>query len=255
MAYPTTIDAPTTNSTPTETVAAFGHSAQHNLVASAVIALETKVGVDGSAVTTTHDYKLSEVTSSDKAVGKTATQTLTNKTLTTPTITTPVINGTITGTTVIPLANGGTGKALVDPNADRIMFWDDSAGETAYLTVGSGLDITGTTLTSTAASVITIQTGTTATTSLTTTAGQKVIVWAKATATPSTNTSTVTLAYNGVTKDTVDCHGLQGALASAACPVSLMYTETPGAATHDITLTANNSCGLANIVVIIQIIT
>lgn len=35
--------------------------------------------------------------------------TLTNKTLTTPTLTTPVINGTITGTTVIPVLNGGTG--------------------------------------------------------------------------------------------------------------------------------------------------
>ena len=35
-----------------------------------------------------------------------ATQTLTNKTLTTP-----VINGTITGTTVIPVANGGTGQS------------------------------------------------------------------------------------------------------------------------------------------------
>lgn len=47
----------------------------------AIVALETKIGVDGSAVTTSHDYKLGEVTSSDKAVGKSATQTLTNKTL------------------------------------------------------------------------------------------------------------------------------------------------------------------------------
>lgn len=35
---------------------------------------------------------------------------------------------------------------LVDPNADRILFWDDSAGSYAYLTVGTGLAITGTTL-------------------------------------------------------------------------------------------------------------
>jgi len=34
-----------------------------------------------------------------------------------------------------------------DPNADRIVFWDDSAGAYAYLTVGSGLTITGTTMT------------------------------------------------------------------------------------------------------------
>lgn len=36
-----------------------------------------------------------------------------------------------------------------DPNADRILFWDDSAGSTAYLTVGSGLSLSGTTLTAT----------------------------------------------------------------------------------------------------------
>jgi len=35
---------------------------------------------------------------------------------------------------------------LADPNADRILFWDDSAGAYAYLTAGSGLTITGTTL-------------------------------------------------------------------------------------------------------------
>ena len=36
---------------------------------------------------------------------------------------------------------------LTDPNADRIIFWDDSAGATDWLTVGSGLSLTGTTLT------------------------------------------------------------------------------------------------------------
>jgi len=35
---------------------------------------------------------------------------------------------------------------LADPNADRVVFWDDSAGGFAYLTIGSGLDISGTTL-------------------------------------------------------------------------------------------------------------
>lgn len=48
----------------------------------------------------------------------------------------------------------GTGQAaflaqnvsLVDPNADRIIFWDDSAGEYTHLTPGSGLSISGSTL-------------------------------------------------------------------------------------------------------------
>lgn len=36
--------------------------------------------------------------------------------------------------------------ALGDPNADRILFWDDSAGGFRYLEAGTGLSITGTTI-------------------------------------------------------------------------------------------------------------
>jgi hypothetical protein len=36
--------------------------------------------------------------------------------------------------------------ALADPNADRILFWDDSAGAWTHLTIGSNLSISGTTL-------------------------------------------------------------------------------------------------------------
>lgn len=35
---------------------------------------------------------------------------------------------------------------LADPNADRLLFWDDSAGAYTYLTVGTNLSISGTTL-------------------------------------------------------------------------------------------------------------
>lgn len=48
----------------------------------------------------------------------------------------------------LSLANGGTGVALVDPGADRILFWDDSAGQFTFLTVSTGLTISTTTLTS-----------------------------------------------------------------------------------------------------------
>lgn len=48
--------------------------------------------------------------------------------------------------TPVSLANGGTGASLSDPNADRIMFWDDSAGSVAWLTAGTGLSITDTTI-------------------------------------------------------------------------------------------------------------
>jgi hypothetical protein len=60
----------------------------------------------------------------------------------------PLTTG-VTG--ALPLANGGTGEVLADPGADRILFWDDSAGDVTWLTAGSGLTITGTTLTATAA--------------------------------------------------------------------------------------------------------
>lgn len=37
-------------------------------------------------------------------------------------------------------------QALTDPGADRLMFWDDSVNSTVWLTAGTGLDITGTTM-------------------------------------------------------------------------------------------------------------
>lgn len=46
----------------------------------------------------------------------------------------------------VALADGGTGASLADPNADRILFWDDSAGAVTWLTAGTGLTITGTTI-------------------------------------------------------------------------------------------------------------
>lgn len=37
-------------------------------------------------------------------------------------------------------------QALADPNADRLLFWDDSAGAAALLSVGTNLSVSGTTL-------------------------------------------------------------------------------------------------------------
>jgi hypothetical protein len=50
------------------------------------------------------------------------------------------------GGTDVPLADGGTGASLSDPGADRILFWDDSAGAMTWLTPGSNLTVTGTTI-------------------------------------------------------------------------------------------------------------
>jgi hypothetical protein len=56
----------------------------------------------------------------------------------------------VAGGTDVALADGGTGASLADPNADRIMFWDDSAGAVTWLAPGSGLTISGTDITSSA---------------------------------------------------------------------------------------------------------
>lgn len=56
-----------------------------------------------------------------------------------------VANG-LTLATPLATGSGGLGVALVDPNADRLLFWDDSAGAHAYLTLGTNLSITGTTI-------------------------------------------------------------------------------------------------------------
>ena len=70
----------------------------------------------------------------------------------------PTVSGAAvyyTGGTDVALADGGTGASLSDPNADRIMFWDDSAGAVTWLTAGTGLTITGTTITASGSGTVT----------------------------------------------------------------------------------------------------
>lgn len=57
-----------------------------------------------------------------------------------------ISGGSVTGITDLALADGGTGASLTDPNADRILFWDDSAGQVTWLTPGTNLAITTTTI-------------------------------------------------------------------------------------------------------------
>ncbi len=49
------------------TLAAIAHGSRHNTDRAEIGALASKVGIDGSAVTSSHDYKLSEVTGTSKA--------------------------------------------------------------------------------------------------------------------------------------------------------------------------------------------
>ena len=52
---------------------------------------------------------------------------------------------------IVPLARGGTGASLADPDVDKILFWDDSTGTTTWLAVGANLTIDGATNTLNAA--------------------------------------------------------------------------------------------------------
>ena len=87
--FPSTLDDAT--SIPVEasgTALSVNHVTAHQNLQDAVEAIEAKIGVDSSVVTTSHDYKLSGITGSDKALKSgTSTQSVTGLTLVTPKIT------------------------------------------------------------------------------------------------------------------------------------------------------------------------
>ena len=60
---------------------------------------------------------------------------------------TGLTGGGTSGDVTVSLSHLGL-ESLSDPNDDQIVFWDDSAGATAFLDIGSGLAISGTTLSS-----------------------------------------------------------------------------------------------------------
>lgn len=65
--YPTALDS-LANPNPTDKLNVLSHAGQHADANDAIEALEAKVGIDGSAVQASHDYKLSAVTGATKAV-------------------------------------------------------------------------------------------------------------------------------------------------------------------------------------------
>lgn len=97
-----------------------------------------------------------------------------------------------------------------------------------------------------AVSTVTIETTTGVTHSLTTTVGQVVVVWAKGDLSTVGGATTLTLKYNNVTKDTSVLDA-----SSDTRGFALMYTETPGAATANITMTTDVGT-LTNVVIIVM---
>src|SRR5210317_622362 len=78
------------------------------------------------------------------ATGATGTSS-TSGTVTSVATGTGLTGGTITSTGTISLSHLGF-QNLTDPNDDSIAFWDDSAGAFAWLDIGNGLSISGTTI-------------------------------------------------------------------------------------------------------------
>lgn len=93
---------------------------------------------------------------------------------------------------------------------------------------------------------LSIETTTGTTHSLTTTAGQVVVVWVKGTISNNGSNSSVLLKYNSVTKDTITTINT-----TVDQSFALMYTEIPGAATADITVTTGFG-SLTNVVIIVM---
>lgn len=66
-------------------------------------------------------------------------------------------NDATTSVSGTPVTTTGTlSLDAVDAGSDKLVFWDDSAGQKDYLALGTGLSITGTTINATATSSLTL---------------------------------------------------------------------------------------------------
>lgn len=142
-------------------------------------------------------------------------------------LTAPLDSPTFTGTPSLPTGTTAVTQSPGD-NSTKI-------ATTAFVTA--------------AVTTPTIITASTTTLSMTTTAGQKVIVWAKGDLSVTSSglqSITVSLNYNGVAKDTIVPYNENTTSTRA---FSLQYTETPGAGTHDITVTTASG-SLARVAII-----
>lgn len=144
MAFPTSIPS-LSNPTGNDYLNSPAHATQHSNANNEIVAIATKVGADSSAVTTSHDYKLSGVTGSAVAVSTEGAQTVTGtKTFeaTAQTIVTNSDGATVTfdlstgniqqvtlgGNRTLALSNPTTGQCFVlrlvqDGTGSRTVTW------------------------------------------------------------------------------------------------------------------------------------
>jgi len=134
--FPTSLDA-LTNPASGDALNNPSHSAQHANANDAIEALQAKVGVDSSAVTTSLDYKIAQ------AATLTGTQTLTNKTLTDPVINGAILDKTEENWNIV--ASAATGTINFDVMTASVWYYTSNASANHTLNVRGN---SGTTLSS-----------------------------------------------------------------------------------------------------------
>ena len=125
--FPTSLDS-LTNPSAGDSQQTVSHSSQHANINDAMEAVQAKVGVDGSAVTTSHDYKLGDVTSTAKAVPSTR-QVIAGTGLTG--------GGTLAADRTLAVAYGSSASTACEGNDSRL---SDSRAPTG----SAGGDLSGT---------------------------------------------------------------------------------------------------------------
>lgn len=127
--FPTSLDS-ATNPTSSNTLASPDHAAQHANANDAIAALEAKVGVNGSAVTTSLDYKVTNINASNLASG---------------TVPSARVSGAYTGVTSVGTLGSltVTGDVTVDTNTLKVDSTNNRVG-IANASPAYALDVTGT---------------------------------------------------------------------------------------------------------------
>ena len=137
--FPTSIDSlpnPIGTDLMENATAALDHDVQHANANDAIEAIQAKVGVNSSAVTTSHDYKLSAVTGSAKALASgTSSQFVTGLTLTSPVLN---VGSDATGDTYYRNSEGSLVRLPIGTNGQVVAV--GVSGIPEYVTIASNQD-------------------------------------------------------------------------------------------------------------------
>lgn len=271
ISYPTSLDT-FTNPSPTDRTNSPSHATQHANANDAIEALQAKVGINNSAVNTSHDFKLSGVSDGDYAASLTGTEVLTNKTLTSPLMTLLTATSAdffnyinVTGTTTltgITSINASSDTLSVDVGSDATgdIYYRNASGSFVRLGLGTNgqfLQVSGglpswQTSQASAPTIIYNATSTASTTaSLITTDTQLVYVTAYGSWTGDGTGGNITfnLDVDGVNKDSFVI-GNPGS--GTEVSFYLSYSELPGQATSTITVLQDKGGANVDSTIVIQ---